>query len=450
MSKRGLIDVFRRARLPDGVSLLVIVNQFEELFRYRVLGDSGPGGGDRSQEAISFVNLLLEVKHEADLPIYVVLTMRSDFLGNCAEFPGLPETINEGQYLVPRMTREERRAAIRGPVGVGGAKITPVLLTRLVNDVGDNPDQLSILQHALNRTWARWQHDGHGQGALDLPHYEAIGTMAHALDQHAERAFEELRSERAQKCCEKIFKALTDKGTDPRGVRRPTEFKTLCALANASPDEVTQVIDVFRKPSRSFLMPPLQEVLKPDTVIDISHESLMRVWERLKVWAEEEAQSAQVVLRLSETATLHAAGKAGPWRDPDLQLALDWRKKEEPSATWAGLYRGGFEPAMAFLVESEALRDKEIHEKEERQKHELDYEKTVALAAEQQLRLDLQIKSARRQRSAYGRCDGLLLRSAARHVLRRAFRRRRLDQQERAAAARLLATSLWLQSGMKT
>ena len=96
--------------------------------------------------------------------------MRSDFLGDCTQFPGLAEAINAGQYLVPRMTRDERRAAIEGPIQVGGAEIAPVLLTRLVNDVGDNPDQLSILQHALNRTWARWQSERRqraaGPGAL--------------------------------------------------------------------------------------------------------------------------------------------------------------------------------------------------------------------------------------------------------------------------------------------
>ena len=102
------------------------------------------------------MNLLLEAA-KSEYPIYVVLTMRSDFLGDCARFPGLPEAVNEGQFLIPRLTREERRAAISGPIAVGGGEISPVLLTRLVNDVGDNPDQLSILQHALNRTWAQWQ-----------------------------------------------------------------------------------------------------------------------------------------------------------------------------------------------------------------------------------------------------------------------------------------------------
>ena len=68
--------------------------------------------------------LLLEARAQADVPIHVVLTMRSDFLGDCAQFQGLPEAINDGQYLVPRLTREEIRAAITGPVGVAGARST--------------------------------------------------------------------------------------------------------------------------------------------------------------------------------------------------------------------------------------------------------------------------------------------------------------------------------------
>jgi hypothetical protein len=191
------------------------------------------------------VNRLLEARADASCPVYVVLTMRSDFLGECAQFFGLPEAINKGQYLVPRMSRDERRAAILGPASVGGVEIAPVLLTRLVNDVGDNPDQLSILQHALNRTWARWQQETGGKGPLELRHYEAIGTMAHALDEHAEEAYSQLAGARNQTICEKIFKALTDTGTDARGLRRPTTLGALCAIAEATAAEVTAVVDVF-------------------------------------------------------------------------------------------------------------------------------------------------------------------------------------------------------------
>lgn len=355
MSKLGLIDIAEQARLPVGTALLLVVDQFEELFRYRQLGASDVHA---NHAATALVNLLLEVRERPDCPIHVVLTMRSDFLGDCTQFPGLAEAINSGQYLVPRLTRDERRAAIAGPTAVAGAQISPVLLTRLVNDVGDNPDQLSILQHALNRTWARWERDG-GHGALELAHYEAIGTMAHALDQHAERAHAELSDERQRGICEKVFKALTDKAADPRGVRRPTPFATLCALADATPAEVTAVIDVFRKPSRSFLMPPAGEPLEGDTVIDISHESLMRVWERLRIWADEEAQSAQHYRRLAETARLHAVGSSSLWRDPELQLALDWREQTRPNEAWALRYHPGHAAAMAFLERSRTERDAE-------------------------------------------------------------------------------------------
>jgi hypothetical protein len=403
MSKLGLIDIYEQAQLGEDVNLLVVVDQFEEMFRYRQFGQQQSVTGV-SEEAAAFVNLLLAVKEQTRYPIYVVLTMRSDFLGDCTQFPGLAEAINAGQYLVPRMTRDERRAAISGPVGVGGAEIFPVLLTRLVNDVGDNPDQLSILQHALNRTWNQWERSG-DKGPLDLPHYEAIGTMAHALDQHAERAYAELTTARQQQICEKLFKALTDKATDPRGVRRPTTLGTLCALADATPAEVTQVIDVFRQPSRSFLMPPAGDSLEAETVIDISHESLMRVWERLKTWADEEAQSAHIYKRLAETAVLHGQRKAGLWNDPDLQVALDWQGKNQPNKDWARRYDPGFEGAIVFLqasekkrADDEAERVRQQNAEVERARRELQQAQSLVEAQQQRAEAERQKAEEQRQR----------------------------------------------------
>jgi WD40 repeat protein len=396
MSKLGLIDIYEMAPLDEGVNLLVVVDQFEELFRYRQLGSPERGGDQHnSEEAAAFVNLMLEVRQQKTCPIFVVLTMRSDFLGDCTQFPGLAEAINAGQYLVPRMTRDERRAAIEGPVRVGGAEIAPVLLTRLVNDVGDNPDQLSILQHALNRTWARWQDEGRDTEPLDLPHYEAIGTMAHALDQHAEQAYAELGTMHLQQICEKLFKALTDKATDPRGVRRPTAQRTLCALADATAPEVTDVIDVFRDPSRSFLMPPAGEALGAETVIDISHESLMRVWQRLDTWGGEEARSAQTYRRLADAAVLHASGMAGLWRNPELQLALDWRDNSLPNETWAARYHAGFAAAMDFLEASLTLRQQEEDQQEAARQAEIRRQQELAEAA-----VKLATEQRRRARAA--------------------------------------------------
>lgn len=303
--------------------------------------------------------------------------MRSDFLGDCAHFYGLPEAINRGQYLVPRMSRDERRAAIAGPVAVAGGEISPILLTRLVNDVGDNPDQLSILQHALNRTWSEWQRQDIA-GAMDLRHYEAIGTMTHALDYHAEKAYRELVDDRQRRICEKVFQATTDKGTDARGIRRPTSAATLSAVTGASVEELTAVLATFRKPSRSFVMPPVPETITPDTVIDISHESLMRVWTRLKEWVDDEARSASQYHRLAENAGRHAAGEAGLMTDPELSLMLDWLQKRQPNAAWGDRYRAGFAAALAFLEESREKRDEAVAAERERQRRELRRTQIVA------------------------------------------------------------------------
>lgn len=93
--------------------------------------------------------------------------------------------------------------------------------------------------------------------------------------------------------------------------------------------------------------------------MDISHESLMRVWERLRIWVYEETQSSQHYRRLAEAARLHAVGSSSLWRDPELQLALDWREQTRPNETWALRYHPGYALAMTFLERSRTERDAE-------------------------------------------------------------------------------------------
>src|SRR5262249_53329340 len=125
-------------------------------------------------------------------------------------------------------------------------------------------------------------------------------------------------------------------------------------------------------------MPPIAEGLKPETVIDISHESLMRVWQRLIQWADEEAQSAQTYRRLAETSDLHQTGKANLLRDPELQLALDWRESTRPNQPWASRHPPGFATAMRFLAESGNAREAEWAERENQRRREQEFEKLKA------------------------------------------------------------------------
>src|SRR5262249_52967689 len=125
------------------------------------------------------------------LPVFVVLTMRSDYLGKSSQFRGLPEALNDSQYLAPRMTREQLQEAIEGPVGMAGARIAPALVQRLLNDTGDDPNQLPVLQHTLMRLWEVSSGARSRLDPIDLPHYEdgLVGGMGRALNLDADRAF---------------------------------------------------------------------------------------------------------------------------------------------------------------------------------------------------------------------------------------------------------------------
>ncbi len=348
------------------------------MFRFRA-ARAPAGTGD---DASAFVKLLLEAAQQRELSIYVVPTMRSDFLGDCAQFQGLPEAINDGQYLIPRMTRDERRFAITGPVGVKRRKITEPLVNRLMNDVGDNPDQLPILQHALMRTWDYWAAHRRNGEPIGLEHYQAIGTMSEALSEHADEAWAEL-DERGQLIAEKLFKALTERGADNREIRRPTTLSAICEIAGASLAEVAAVIEVFRCGGRSFLMPPAGVALDSETVIDISHESLIRNWQRLQTWVNEDAQSARIYRRLAEAAVLHREGSEGLLQDPGLQIALDWRDQNQPTAAWAERYHPEFNEAIAYLEKSRDARDAALAERERQRREELQRERREREQAEQ-------------------------------------------------------------------
>jgi hypothetical protein len=370
---RGLVEAVRQARIQPEDNLLIVVDQFEELFRYRA------SRHDVSKnEAVAFVKLLLEAAKQTECPIYIALTMRSDFIGDCMDIPGLPEMVNNGQYLVPRMTRDELRSAITGPIAVGGGQIAQRLVTRLLNEFGDESDQLPVLQHALMRTWNHWRQHNANDRSLDFEDYEAIGTLRNALSMHCEEAYQEARAGYAEKVAERMFKALTDTFSDPRGVRRPTTVKELSAVCEVPEMEVIRIVEMFRQAERSFLTPPNRVALNSRSVIDLSHESLMRGWTRLTGWAEEERASAAIYVRLSQDAAWFAEGQGGLWSNPELDLGLSWKQANQPIAAWAERYNSSFLQAMEFLDRSEQERGRIAAERERERKEKLRYTQLVA------------------------------------------------------------------------
>jgi hypothetical protein len=359
---RSVVEWCADGHLPNGTNLLLLVDQFEELFRYRDYAGR--------EEAEAFAALLIESARNPQFPIYVTLTMRSEYLGACALVESLAETISAGLFLTPRMTREQCRAAIVGPAMVCGIKIDDALTNRLLNDLatfapwddrlgGDQldrlvrrGDQLPLLQYCLNRMWIRARDAARGELiTLTQSDYEAIGRLGGALNAQAGQVLDALGDGR-RRVAEATFRALTDGTTVADAVRRPTRFGELVGICGGDETAVRAVVDAFRAPGCNFLVPELDprdpQAVEPETFIDISHESLIRQWRQLSEWLEKEARSVRQWRRLKDRFEDNEEIYG-----TELANMLAWRKEEKPNAAWGRRHDGDYAAIMKFLDDSQ-------------------------------------------------------------------------------------------------
>lgn len=340
-SSYGYEELYNASGTSKEFNTLIIIDQFEELFRHRK-----EGGITGKNDSALFVKMLIDVSKIENLNTYVMITMRSEFLGDCVQFPELVEEINNGQFLVPKLTGKQLKDAIIEPSGFSQALVETIFADRLLGEIGDNMDQLPVLQHALRRSYEEAKKHIKERGGIIVKYddYDKIGRMESAIDQHAKELFDSLND--AEKLyCQLIFQLITDKATDGRGTRRPLSFSTIFSICkedrrnNQNDNELlillTKVIDKFRSDNNNFLMPPLLEnvPLANELEIDISHESIMRIWKDLIIWIESEAKDADLLRQLiSRQKDDYLQGET-------LDTYYNWINTKKDSATWALLYK---------------------------------------------------------------------------------------------------------------
>jgi WD40 repeat protein len=357
----GVSEVMRKQSARINGKVLLFIDQFEEMFHHG-LPDTV---SEPQPDAARFINLLTNAITHVNPDFYLVIALKSDLLTECAHYRSFTNLINSSNFLVSKMNRDSIREAIVGPVRNAGAEIDPDLVELLIGEINERADQLPVLQHSLMRTWMHWKELDELERPLDFSDYFSIGTMRDAISRHADEIFEKLNPD-DKKICEKLFKVITGKGSDNKGIRYPSDLKTLKLAIGCRTGELIEIIEKFRDPSISILTPHYSVRLDDLSVIDISHESLIHLWERLKKWVDEESLSVQMYLRLSDASALYQQGKTGLLKQPDLQLAINWREKYNPTLWWAQKYNPAFERAMVYLRTSQKEFD-EIEERKVRQ-----------------------------------------------------------------------------------
>lgn len=350
----SLVELYNKSPLntedrKKGYNLMLLADQFEEFFtneeNYKV--DSATA----TPQAKRVVQLLLETVQFArkeNIPIYVVCTMRSDYFGHCTAFSGLPTEIVQSQFYLERLTRNEMFDVIREPAILSGNKISDRLLHTLINNINEDlgMDMLPILQHCLYQIFVAADM---GKEEMDLLHFAMVGgisvkelpeedqhkfqkwfdalreqekaqfknpSLRNVMDTHAGRLFETaheffnannpqqkpITKHDAQRIIEIAFKCLTkiDENKPVRNLMTLREITAMIGDKNINEERVGKVLDIYRIHGNTFLRPfiipgQLQTSnLKPETVLDITHEALMRNWQKLDDWAWEEYHSVLV------------------------------------------------------------------------------------------------------------------------------------------------------------
>jgi len=363
----GLAKAIATSGLAPRTQVLLVIDQFEELFRYYQRNEK--------QDAESFIQQILEVSSDEEDRVYVVITMRSEYLGDCAHHQGLAEAVNAGLYLTPRLNRDQLEQAITLPAKRLGRIITPELVRQLLNDIANDQDQLPVLQHALMRCWEKSVELN--STIINEEQYILVGG-SRALNNHAEKIFNHLGDgafgadhdgeakaggKRKQQIAKALFKRITklsnregisqnsEKETD--GTRDPASLHTISAQTGILEEELRDVIDVFRREDCAFLRPGAEtQVLKSESIIDITHESLIRKWDSLGRWVQEEAESADLYRKLAAEA--EKAPATEHLSQYEVALYKSWESSTEHGVQWAKRYGGNYEQALQYLSNSAA------------------------------------------------------------------------------------------------
>ncbi|WP_158891295.1 hypothetical protein [Amycolatopsis anabasis] len=295
------------AEQPDEVELLLVVDQFEEIFTLC----------QDAEQRSRFVDALLVAARAETSRIRVVLGVRADFYGRCAEHPDLVDALRDGQTLVGAMRAEELRAAITKPAVAAGLTVETALVSTIVSEMVGRPGALPLMSHALVETWKRRR-----GSTLTLAGYQNAGGVESALTQSAERVYTELADEQQRTAREVFLRliALGD-GTQDTGRRvRRTEL-------TSGDEETAAVLDIL---ARARLL-----TIGEDTV-EIAHEALIRSWPRLGEWLADDRDGLRVHRRLTEATHTWESLDRDPgalFRGSQLTGAREWNTRRRTALT---------------------------------------------------------------------------------------------------------------------
>jgi Tol biopolymer transport system component len=280
---------------PAGdIDILLVADQFEEVFTLV------PDPAVRNRYIDS---LLTAVRLDSAVRVRLVLAVRADFYGNCLDHPKLGACLHTNLYNVPLMSPPQLREAIENRLALAGARAEGGLIDALLADVGAEPGNLALLEHALGQLWEK--SGGPGQ-TLTNDVYAGIGRLRGSLGRHADAVYRDLSENAERHLAQRIFLELVQLGEGAQDTRRRVAKQDLFHLA--AREQVEGLIATLA--SKRLVATSGQGPESPaGNFVEVSHEALIREWPALREWLKDNREDLRLGRRLLQAAE--------EWRDLD-------------------------------------------------------------------------------------------------------------------------------------
>ncbi len=370
----SLHDIINQILATEINHVLFLIDQFEELYTLCPDGKS----------CYNFLAALLETvsafstdRASADTPTLaafsVVLTLRADFMGQVLIHRPFANALQNVTMLLGPMNRQELSLAIERPAQKQHVEFEAGLLSRLLDDVGQSPGNLPMLEFALTLLWER-QFDG----KLTHAAYDAIGQIKGAVARHADMVYADIQTDE-QKRLRWIFMQMVQPGEGTEDTRR------LATRAEFRPADW----EMIQRLADSRLVVTNRNLSGEDTV-EVVHETLIQNWQLLQAWMKENRIFRSWQERLRAAMRQWQAGEqesGGFLRGALLAEAEEWRRTHQ---------EGLSDAEERFILDSLEQRDNEVTEEETRRQREM--AQLQALADTEYRRAEEQLEARQRLR----------------------------------------------------
>jgi basic membrane lipoprotein Med (substrate-binding protein (PBP1-ABC) superfamily)/DNA-binding SARP family transcriptional activator len=253
------------AAKPQGVRLLLVIDQFEEVFTLT-----------EEPQRQHFLEAIVGAASESGTQISVLVALRADYYDRPLQDAGFARLFTPNVINVLPMTPEELEAAIVGPAEKAGVVVEPALLAELVGDAAHQPGTLPLLEYALTELF-----DQRSKTALTLDGYRALGGIRGVLSRSAETIYQALSPD-ARQVTMQLFLRLVQLGRGATESRRRLALADLTGL-DIDPVVLSNVLDAF---GQRRLLSFDRDATADQATVEVAHESLFREWNRLAGWID--------------------------------------------------------------------------------------------------------------------------------------------------------------------